>query len=288
MTDLSIIILSYNTEKLLDRCLVSIINQKSAISVEIIVVDNNSEDQSVAMVEKKYKTVKLVKNKMNLGYSAGNNTGIRIATGRNILLLNSDTELIGNCLGIMVKLLDQNGKIGIAGPKLIFPDKSIQKSAGVFYTLPNAVLSFLGAQRLGLLRMSPGKTGRVDWVSGACLMFKKELAVKAGLLDENLFMYMDEVEFCYRALQHGYETWFTPEAVVVHSELGGDKKKKPDAILNIYKGFIYFYRKYYTEFDLKVLISILKLKALVLSTVGRLTGNNYLSDTYGKAFELVK
>ncbi len=286
--DLTIIILNYNTKELLDHCLASIFNNKTEITTEIIMVDNKSTDGSAEMVAQKYPGVKVIRNNENLGYSKGNNIGIKKAGGRNILLLNSDTELIGNGAQTMVKLLDQNSNIGIVGPKLVFPDKSPQASVGVFYNLPVAILYLLGLERLGFFKSSPSVLKKVNWVMGACFLFKKELTEKIGILDENLFMYMEEVEFCYRAKLNGYETYFTPEATVVHKERAGNPNNKTGAVINIYKGLMYFYKKYYPEFDLVILKTVLKIKAGILTIFGRLINNSYLSETYGKAFELVK
>lgn len=286
--DLSIIILSYNTKDLLDQCLESVYKNTSQIQFEVIVVDNNSGDDSVKMVIEKYPKVIPVRNKTNLGYSKGNNLGIKKSSGRNILLLNSDTQIVGNSLEVMVKLLDQNNEISLVGPKLVFPDLTAQKSAGVFYSLKVAIILLLGGQRLGLIRSSPKELKKVDWVSGACLMFKRKVADAIGGLDEHLFMYMEEVEFCFRANLKGFKTYFCPEARVLHLELGGDKKKRGQAIINIYRGLLFFYQKYYSENDLRILKIVMRIKALILLIFGKLFSHRYLIETYGQALELVK
>ena len=268
-SDLSIIILNFNTKDLLDTCLSSILKVSENLALEIIVVDNNSSDGSFEMVKTKYPEVQLIQNNRNLGFSAGNNAGIKKARGKYILFLNSDTEVIGNSLLTMVKLLDNKPNIGILGPKLVYPDKTIQKSVGNFYSLPEVVLN---------TRYSPDRQMAVDWVSGACFLVRREVFDKIGLLDENLFMYMEEVEFCYRAKQNSVLTVFTPEAYVLHKERGSSTSGREDAILNIYKGLIYFYQKYRSAREQKILKLILWFKAYLLNFFG--------FKTYGKALEL--
>ncbi len=286
MTDLSIIILNYNTKDLLDSCLWSILKNSKSQNFEIIVVDNASTDGSVAMIKKKYPYVKLIESRVNLGYSAGNNLGLSKSHGRNILFLNSDTGIFGNSLNIMLECLETRDNIGILGPKLVNPDKTVQKSVGSFYSLGNVVLMLFGGGRLGLLRSSPDKFAIVDWVSGSCMMIKRSVLDKAGLFDENLFMYMEEVEFCYRAKTKGILTGFTPEAKVMHQQLGSSQGGREQAIINIYKGLIFFYRKYYSGGKLAILVILLKSKAYLAKTVGFITGNNQLIKTYDQTLRL--
>ncbi|MBI3384771.1 glycosyltransferase family 2 protein [Candidatus Gottesmanbacteria bacterium] len=287
MMDLSIIILSYNTKNLLDSCLASIYDNYKNQNFEIIVVDNSSTDDSVAMIKKKYPKVLLIESQKNLGYSAGNNLGLAKSQGRNILFLNSDTKILGDSLDIMVKYLDAEEEIGIIGPRLINPDQTLQKSVGNFYSLGNVALMLFGGGRLGLFRNSPDKYLVVDWISGSCMMVKRSVFKKAGLLDENLFMYMEEVEFCYRAKMKGILTGFIPEAKVIHQELGSSKNGREQAIVNIYKGLIYFYRKYDSSGKLLILKFLLKAKAYLAKTLGLITGNNHLIETYDQALRFL-
>lgn len=286
MLDLSIIILNYNTSLLLDKCLNSIKNNLPKLRFEVIVVDNASSDNSVTLVEKKHPEALLIKSKVNLGYSKGNNMGIKKALGRNILILNSDTEILGDSLTVMVKCLDNSGRVGILGPRLINRDKSFQKSAGKFYTPINTVIMLFGGDRLGMLRKSPDKFTVSDWVSGACFMVKKEVFDKIGLFDEKMFMYMEEMEFCYRARKADILTAYTSEAKVYHKELGSSSQGKMNAIINIYQGLLYFYQKHYPK-AVGFIKVILKIKALIALFVGLLTGNRHLRETYAKAYRLV-
>ncbi|MCL5675831.1 MAG: glycosyltransferase family 2 protein [Patescibacteria group bacterium] len=284
--DLSIILLSFNTRQLLDECLASIYDNTKNISFEVIVVDNASVDQSREMIKRKYPEVLMIANRTNLGYSAGNNLGIKKAQGRYLLFLNSDTQTVGNALKVMVEFSDNHPEFGILGPKIVNPDKTPQRSIGSFYSLPRVVLAMLGLERLGFGRKTQEEIGQVDWVCGAAIMVKREVFNKIGLWDENLFMYMEEVELCYRAKKNSITTAFLPEAVIVHKERGSSKEGKKGAVINIYKGLLYFYKLYRPVREYNFLRFVLKTKALILENTGRITGNTYLYKTYGQALEL--
>lgn len=287
MVELSIIILNYNTCSLLDGCLQSIVNNLKGVSYEIIVIDNNSSDDSRTMVKKKYPEAILKESKENLGYGKGNNIGIKISSGKYILILNSDTLLIKDGIQMLLEYVKTNSKVGIAGPGLLNKDGSKQKSVGVFYTPLNAILMLFGAERLGFLRYAPDNPSMVDWVSGACLMIKKEIFDRIGSFDEKLFMYMEDVEFCYRAKQYGILTACFPQAKIFHLVRGSSIDGKKDAILNIYRGIIYFYQKYIPE-KLLLIKTALKIKALMTLVIGGLTLNRNLIRTYGQAYKLAE
>lgn len=288
MIDLSIIILSYNTKKLLDSCLSSIFSNKNDLNFEVIVVDNGSKDKSVEFIKKNYPQVVLIQNKENLGYSAANNLGVKKAQGEFVLLLNSDTELIGDSLRSMVEFAKDHKNIGILGPKIVNPDRSPQKSVGSFYSLGNIILAMFGGERLGFGRRSPDKFCFVDWVSGACLLTKKDVFEEIGLLDEKLFMYMEEVEFCFRARKKGFLTAYLPKALIMHKNLGSSQSGKTGAVLNIYKGLLYFYAKYYPHWQFEALRFVLNLKSTILYGLGKVLNNNYLVSTYGQALEILR
>lgn len=288
MIDLSIIILNYNTRELLDACLSSIFNNTKGLTYEAIVVDNDSNDGSVELVKKKYPQALLIQNQKNLGYSAGNNIGVKKAQGNYILLLNSDTQIIGDSLNIMVKSISDHKQVGILGPRIVHPDQSPQKSVGNFYSLAMITLAMFGGEKLGWGRRSPEKFCFADWVSGACLMVRKEVFEEIGYLDEKLFMYMEEVEFCYRAKQKGILTAYEPKASIIHKNLGSSQSGKTDAVLNIYKGLLYFYSKYYPFWQYQMLRFVLGTKAAIIYFLGKLLNNNYFITTYGQAFKLLK
>jgi GT2 family glycosyltransferase len=201
--DVSIIIVNWNTKKLLHDCLASIYKFTRDIDFEVIVVDNGSSDKSSDMVKKDFPQVKLVINKDNLGFTKANNKGIKIAKGKYILLLNSDTYLVENSLKKLITIANQKEKVGAIGPLLLNEDKSVQQSVGFFPHLPQVLwwMSFLDDLPFGYL-LKPyhvnhdlfyKKPEDVDWVTGAAILVPRKVIDKVGLLDEQIFMYGEEV-----------------------------------------------------------------------------------------------
>src|SRR5680860_38346 len=191
MTKLSIVILNYKTKDLTLKCIESIINvykeELKDKTFEIILVDNNSEDNSVKAFEKSEFTpyFNLIKGKENIGFGGGNNLGAKHSKGKYVLFLNSDTEVKDKGLLKMVDYMDKNEKVGILGGKLYFPDGKIQTSVGKFYNLGYLFLMLFGYEKLGFLRKSPKEITKVDWVSGALMMVKKGLFEKIGIVTFN-------------------------------------------------------------------------------------------------------
>jgi GT2 family glycosyltransferase len=189
----------------------------------------------------------------------------------------------------MASYLASHPKVGVVGCKLINPDGSSQPSAGRFPGLLVAAVMLFAERWFGerLVRASFDQTREVDWVMGAALMVKKEVIKKAGLMDEGIFMYMDEVEWCYRIKKAGYQVIFNPESKIVHIGGASSKTGRKDPILNIYRGLIYFYQKHYPAWQLGVLRLLLKLKAAISFLIGCLVQNRYLKKTYAEAFQIV-
>jgi len=310
--DLSIIIVNFNTKDLLKNCLQSIFTslKKQNLSFEVIIVDNNSTDRSVEFINQltnkkvngltssrvkelnnllinNKSTVKLIKNKKNLGYGKANNQAFRRARGEYILLLNSDTEVIDDGIDQLLNFLKENKEVDIAGGKLFNKDNTPQPSCGPFYSLPVCFfMLFLKGDKLKLTRWSPKKTGEVDWVSGACLMVKRRVFEKLSF-DENIFMYMDEIEFLYRAKKTGFKVFFHPKAKFLHLGAASSEGRKTP-VLNIFRGLLYFYKKHHFGWQLFLLKLMLKIKAAGAYLFGVLSNNNYLKKTYAEAFNLVR
>jgi len=287
--DLSIIITSYNTKDLLDQCLSSVCRtlKKSELTFEIIVIDNASTDRSQEMVSRKYPKVVCIINKENVGFGKANNLGIHKAKGEYILLLNSDTQVRNGAIEQLFSFCKTHTK-SIVGPKLTNSDGSIQTSCGPFFSLPVvfAVL-FLKGDYNGLTRWSLKKEQIVDWVSGACLCASKSMFFDGLLFDESIFMYMDEIDLLYRAKQKGYTVYFNPNATVMHVGSGSSTNKRKGPILNIYRGFMQFYRKFYPGWRVRVLHSMLQCKAYLGIFFGMLCRKKELEETYEEALRLV-
>lgn len=292
MTKLSIVILNYKTKELTLKCVESISEmyerELEEKILEIVLVDNNSGDDSIdAFKKSKYhQFFSLIEGKENLGFGRGNNLGAKHAKGKFLLFLNSDTEVKDKGLLGMAAYMEKNEKVGILGGKLFFPNGKIQTSVGKFYTLPYLFLMLFGFERLGFIRKSPKEIEKVDWVSGASLMIGKELFDKLNGFDKNIFMYMEDVEICYRAKEIGYSTAFYPNVSILHKERGSSNKTF--AILNIYKGVIYFYKKHKPFWQYLIARILLSLKALVSLLIGVLTFNKNLISTYKSTFSILE
>jgi len=289
--ELSIIIVSFNTAQITQACVRSIIKSltNTSITFEIIIIDNASNDKTITLLNQVDSScIKIIQNKTNNGFAKANNQGVSFATGTYILLLNSDTIILDNAIG---KLLDQykkNPSIHFLGPKLLNNDLSPQASAAPFYSLPVILGAlFLRGDYWGLTRSSPTQFVKTDWVSGACVLTTKENYQKLNGFDENIFMYMDEVDLLYRANKLHLYTYYYPEAKVIH--LGsGSSKGRTEPILQVYKGFIYFYNKHHGLTEQYLLKNMLKLKAYISLWIGKVINNSYLVKTYEKALEMVR
>lgn len=291
--DLSIVIVSYNTKKITEDCIESINRSltNTKIKYEIVVLDNNSHDGSPKLLETMSQDNhnNLVYKQLgeNLGFGKGTNLGVKIAQGQYVLLLNSDTIILNRSIEKLYNFYIENEKeVHFLGAKLLNHDLTPQPSACRFFTLPVVFAAlFLKGDYWGLTRYSPNQFCRVDWISGACILTTKQLYQRLGGFDKNIFMYMEEVDLLYRAKKKGFNTFFYPDSQIIH--LGSASSTgKTFPILQVYKGFLFFYKKHYSVFHLLILHVILKLKALIALLVGKIKGDQYLIKTYEQAFKL--
>lgn len=290
--ELSIIIINYNTKKITQQCLFSLINslRGDEISYEIVLIDNASKDGSLkyfSSLAKKYPHLRYVYNKENLGYSKGNNQGVKLALGEYIIFLNSDTIILNKAINKLFSYYKTNEKkIHFLGPKLLNIDFTPQPSAGHFFNLLTvfAVL-FLKGDKIGLTRFSPAKIKRVDWISGACILTKKKIIEQLNGFDEKIFMYMDEIDLMYRAKKQNYSVYFYPEAKIIHYGSASSSKTYP--ILQLYRGLIYFYKKHYSRTALLILKFMLYIKTKMAIFIGKVIKNYYLTTTYSQANKLL-
>ncbi|HCM37673.1 TPA: glycosyl transferase family 2 [Patescibacteria group bacterium] len=287
-TDISIIIVSYNTRELLDRCLNSVYKglTDSDLNFEVIVVDNASTDGSVEMLTQKYLQVKLIKNTTNVGFGRANNQGAEMARGKQLLFLNSDIIVLDRAI---VKL-SEYGKTwpqAVIGGKLFNPDRSPQTSCGPAYSLPNIFVAlFLKGDYLNLTRYSPQQIKQVDWVMGACMLMSKEMFLRVGKFDEGIFMYMEEIDFAHRAQKLGAKIYFYPDAHFIHVG-AASSHGRANPILNVFRGLIYYYNKHGSSAQKLLLRILLLLKAVSAIILFSLMGKKYDRDIYIKALVLV-
>jgi len=295
MIKLSIVTLNYKKPQLTLACLDSVYKQyKKDLEdnfCEVIVVDNASSDDSVQVIQKaiikhKYKNVRLIANKTNDGFGAGNNTGAAKAKGEYICFLNNDTIVQDRGFLDMALFLDSHPTVGILGGQLRNFNGSLQPSSGKFYTLVNILLLMLGMQRYGLLDKSPKQIELVDWVKGGLLMIRKEVFDKLNGFDENIFMYTEDMELCFRAKIQGFPTYFYPFVNVLHKEHGSSNRTF--AIVNIYKNLLYFYKKHKSSWEYLFVKDLLTVKAKMLVWFGKICHNNYLIQTYEQALSVLR
>lgn len=229
MLDLSIVIVNYNARGLLRQCLKSLFKNLDGthISYKVIVVDNNSHDDSIAMVREQYPQVRLIPLEENRGYAKGVNVGIKSIECRYYLILNMDTTIVqSRAIERMVEYMDANGKVGLAGPKLINPDSTTQASSCLFpkFMYPLYRRTFLGRLPFArsaissylMLDWDHNETQSVDWVIGTGMIVRNDALQHVGLMDERFFMYFEDVDWCRRFWLHGWHVSYIADIEIVH------------------------------------------------------------------------
>lgn len=246
--DLTIIIVSWNTKALLAQCLASLQAYPLAAPHETIVVDNGSRDGSPQMVSAQFPHVQLIRNEDNRGFSQANNQAMRLARGKYILLLNPDTELHAHTLDRLVRFLDENPTAGAAGARILNPDGSLQHSCSPAPTLLNEWLHLFHLdreRRQGMAGWPLDTPRQVDTLLGACLMFRRELIEQIGFLDEDYFMYSEEVDYCYRLRRAGWTLHWVPEATIVHYGGQSTQQIATEMFLQLYQNKLLYFRKHH-------------------------------------------
>ncbi len=280
--DFSIIIVSFSTRSMTRACLSSVFLslKRTVFSYEVIVIDNASTDGSVEMIKKEFPKVILIENKKNTGYGVANNQAAKKAQGELIFFLNSDTVVLDDAIEKLVTYATTHSEVSFLGGKLLNTDNSSQASCGPFLTLPIVFLMlFFKGEQLQITRYSPEMIREVDWISGACILTKRNNFQKLNGFDEGIFLYMEEVELLYRAQKLGMRTFFYPQARFIHVGSGSSKEWKTP-IVNLYKGLIYFYKKHKSPAELFLLRFLLVLKALVGLVVGAICFNKRILNAY--------
>lgn len=295
--DLSIVITSFNTENLLKECIESIVKHTKGIKYEVIVVDNASSDGSVAAAKRL--KVKVIESKENLGFTKGNNLGIEAAKGKYILLLNSDTLISDNTLGEIISYMNANPRVGVATCALKNKDGSLQGTGGYFPTLIR-VFSWMTIGDIPFvdLIIKPfhpmhekslfkgdgfyKKEKDLDWVTGAFLLGRREVFEQNKGLDEDYFMYGEDVDFCFKAKKRGWKVKYLPQFSITH--YGGASSTREFPLLSEYKGIKIFYKKHYPSWQYPILRILLKIGSLGRMVVLGLLEGGESAKIYAKAF----
>jgi GT2 family glycosyltransferase len=260
MLDLVIVILNYNTRDLLRECLQSL-RKQADLRFEVCVVDNASPDDSADMVAREFPDVKLIRNPVNSGYPAGNNLGLRAygfpdkPQARYAMLLNPDTLVPQGALAQMVRFADANPDVGVAGPKLLLMDGTLDKACRrsfptpevSFYRFSGLSKLFPHSKRFGRYNMTYlgiDEQADIDSVVGACMLVRAEAITQTGLLDEQFFMYGEDLDWCLRIKQAGYRVVYYP-SVTVHHVKRAASKASPKAQFEFQRAMWLFYKKHY-------------------------------------------
>lgn len=265
--DLSIIIVNYNTKNLLKQTINSIKNIEIHYAYEIIVVDNSSSDGSPDMVRKCFPEVNLIQNDKNYGFAKANNKGIASAKGRYILLLNSDTFVTEGCIEKCIGYMDAHSDIGVLGCKVVLPDGSLDHACKRGFPTPWASLSyglkldklFPKSKKFGqydLIYLDENEINEVDSVMGAFMIVRREAIDQAGLLDEDFFMYGEDIDWCYRIKNAGWKIVYYPKAEIKHYKGSSSRKKRFKTLFEFHRAMYLFYNKHYFK-KYNIIVTIL-------------------------------
>jgi N-acetylglucosaminyl-diphospho-decaprenol L-rhamnosyltransferase len=228
VTDLSVSVVSYRTLALLRQCLSALERDRAQIDMDVTVVDNASGDGSAEMVAEQFPWLRLIRNDHNRGFGAAHNQALRIASGRYVLILNSDATPAPGASSTLIGFLDAHPSVAVAGPRLRYPDGRVQPSRRRFPTLATLLLESTQLQRFfpdnAVLRRyyvadrSDDAAQEVDWLAGACLCVRASAIGQVGMFDERFFMYSEELDWCRRFRAAGWGVAYVPQAEVVHLE----------------------------------------------------------------------
>jgi N-acetylglucosaminyl-diphospho-decaprenol L-rhamnosyltransferase len=268
MLDLGIVIVNYNVRDLLRDCLYSVYESLGDFTFEVCVVDNGSTDGSADMVADAFPQTRLIRAE-NRGYAAGNNLGfrefgfgerdtIRALAPRYLLLLNPDTLLPPSALGDMLAFMEEHPQAGVSGPRLIREDGTLDRACRRSFPTPEiAAYRLSGLSRLfpnsprfgryNLTYLSPDVTTQVDSVVGAFMLIRGDLSAQIGLLDEQFFMYAEDLDFCYRAKQQGWQVWYNADVTVLHYKGQSSRQRSTFANVKFYETMRLFHDKHFKQ-----------------------------------------
>jgi N-acetylglucosaminyl-diphospho-decaprenol L-rhamnosyltransferase len=250
---LDVSIVSYRCEWLLRNCLASLAENPPSRGMRVHVVDNDSRDGTAEMVAREFPEFELTAADQNLGFSAANNIAIRAGSAPYVLVLNPDTRVTPGSLDRMLELMDSRSGVGISGPRLELEDGNFDHAARRSFPTPLSALGHLSgigrrreSGRLAAYRAPEVESGPVDAVNGAFMLIRRAALGHVGLFDEGYWMYMEDLDLCYRFAEAGWVTWYEPSVTVIHVKAG---TSGPDRSVRLNRAFHYgmyrFYRKHY-------------------------------------------
>ena len=248
---LSVVIVSYNVRDYLENCLQSVSRALEGIEGEVFVVDNHSDDDSVETVRAQYPWVRLIENQENMGFSRANNIAIREARGEYVLLLNPDTIVEKSTLREVLRFMEEHPKAGGAGVMMHNADGSLAPESRRALPTPwVSCLKMLGfTKRYYMSHLPWDQPGRIEVISGAFCFLRKKALDEVGLLDEDFFMYGEDIDLSYRLMKGGWENWYLPYPIT-HFKGKSTQKSDYRYVHIFYKAMLIFFRKHYSHLSL--------------------------------------
>jgi GT2 family glycosyltransferase len=254
--DLSILIVNYNTCELTIECLRSTLLSSTSYEYEIIVVDNSSKDNSVFEIKKHFPHIHLIENTHNVGFSKANNQAMNLATGRYVLLLNSDTIVQTSTIQTMMDFMENHNNVGASGCKIVLPDGSLDKACKRGFPTPRASFYYaFGFSRLfpnvpyfneyQLGYLDADEEYPVDCLVGAFMLVRRAAIDQVGKLDEEFFMYGEDIDWCYRIKQAGWDIYYYPRTSIVHFKGASSRRKPYKIIYEFHRAMYLFHKKHY-------------------------------------------
>ncbi len=262
--DLSVVIVNYNTKKLTMDCIQSVLNSKLNFQYEIFVVDNASSDGSVEQIKSEFPHVHVISNKENVGFSKANNQAIKACSSRYVLLLNSDTIVNENTLDEMISYMDEETNVGAVGCEVNLPDGTLDKACHRGFPTPEASLYYM----IGLAKKFPNspkynsyhksymnmhEVHDIDCLVGAFMMVRREAFEQVGLLDEDFFMYGEDIDWCYRIKEANWRIVYNPTVSIVHYKGASSRRKPFKIVYEFHRAMYLFHKKHFkTKYNFSI------------------------------------
>lgn len=295
---ISIIIINWNTRDILLECLKSIDAERSGPSTEVILVDNGSEDRSVEAVRERFPAVRIIENGENLGFAKANNIGIGCARGRYLCFVNSDVLLRPACMGTLFSFAESNPAIGLIGPRILYPNLSLQNSCRRFPSLWTSFVKTFALdhvfQKSSLFSgehmeyFSHDQTIDTDYVAGCFMMVRREAIDSVGPMDERFFIYSEEVDWCKRMWAKGWRVTFYPKAEVIHHHGSSSSRETGRFDLERQKALLAYWKKHHGWIAQAVNIALVGLRSALRIVAARVLLLFPHSDPEGRISESLR
>lgn len=293
-TNLDIAIVSWNTRDVLANCLQSVYTTARGVSCQVIVVDNASSDGSPQMVRERFPQARLIENRENVGFARANNQAIAASDSEFVLLLNSDTLVQPNALKLLVAFMCYESSAGVVGAYVLNPDSTLQASFGKFPTLASESIKAWGLEArqpfvrwFGPAQPFSAESVETDWVIGAAMMLRREAVNQVGLLDENYFMYSEEIDLAYRIKKAGWQNFVVRDARIIH--LGGQSTRRMPASMKaeLFRSKTRYFEKHHGRMAAAWVRTMFATSTLAKQWGYRLKGNYAQSQLWSETWDYI-